>query len=261
VRVIAVDWSGALSHPERRIYSAEFIDGKPRVPENGRNREQLAGYLLDLAAKTPEIIVGLDFAFSCPGWFVKEHNCSSAIEFWSIVEEQGEGWLRKCPHPFWGRCGRKRPDGKRLFRQTEMSTEPVAGIAPKSVFQLAGAGHVGTGSLRGMPVLKTLRQNGFSIWPFDTPRAPLVIEIYPRILTGKIRKSNHQALRRFLSDSRFNHLPMDWRETSASCEDAFDAAISAWQMHQKVDQLRSLTQATALQDLLEGTIWTPAASN
>ena len=45
----------------------------------------------------------------------------------------------------------------------------VRGIAPKSVFQIGGAGSVGTASLRGMPVLQRLREAGFAVWPFDRP--------------------------------------------------------------------------------------------
>ena len=43
----------------------------------------------------------------------------------------------------------------------------VPGLSPKSIFQLAGPGAVGPGSLRGMPLLTTLRDRGFAVWPFD----------------------------------------------------------------------------------------------
>src|SRR5205085_2351508 len=58
--------------------------------------------------------------------------------------------------------------------------ELECGGRPKSVFQLVGAGQVGTGSLRGIPFLPRLRER-FAIWPFDEPRLPLVVEVYPRL--------------------------------------------------------------------------------
>jgi hypothetical protein len=50
------------------------------------------------------------------------------------------------------------------------------------VFQIGGAGAVGTDSVRGTPHLLTLAKAGFSIWPFDPPHHLMVIEIYPRAL-------------------------------------------------------------------------------
>ena len=42
-----------------------------------------------------------------------------------------------------------------------------------------------------MPILGLLSAAGFSIWPFDPPGWPRVIEIYPRALTQRVRKSSH----------------------------------------------------------------------
>ncbi|MEX0750548.1 MAG: hypothetical protein WD359_07030, partial [Dehalococcoidia bacterium] len=61
-----------------------------------------------------------------------------------------------------------------------------------------GAGAVGTGSLRGMPMLHRLHAAGMHIWPYDDPGYPLVIEIYPRLLTGPVRKSSPQARARYI---------------------------------------------------------------
>lgn len=93
-------------------------------------------------------------------------------EAWDLAAREGERWLAACPAPFWGRRGRPRPTfgpGQSPFRVTEDQQRTVAGIRPKSVFQVGGAGAVGTGSLRGMPELSRLRAAGFSIWPIDPP--------------------------------------------------------------------------------------------
>ena len=81
--------------------------------------------------------------------------------------------------------------------------ERVKGITPKSVFQIGGSGSVGTASLRGMPMLLTLRKAGFRIWPFDSPAAgqPLVVEMYTRLNTGPVHKSNPAARAAYLAAS------------------------------------------------------------
>jgi hypothetical protein len=54
------------------------------------------------------------------------------------------------------------------FRRTDRETGSVAGSRPKSVFQVDGAGTVGTGSLRGMPFLLQLEEAGFNVWPLES---------------------------------------------------------------------------------------------
>jgi hypothetical protein len=76
------------------------------------------------------------------------------------------------------------------------------------VFQINRAGAVGTGSLRGMPILRQLHDEGFSIWPFDTSGWPRVIEIYPRLLTDVVKKSNRASRVQYLND-RFPNLSRD----------------------------------------------------
>jgi len=91
---------------------------------------------------------------------------------------EGEDWLAECAPPFWGRPGRPRPVLAEHLRRAEKAIS-VAGISPKSVFQVGGAGAVGTGSVRGMPYLPQLRQAGFSIWPFDPASPWTVLESTP----------------------------------------------------------------------------------
>jgi len=128
------------------------------------------------------------------------------------------------------------------------------GIQAKSVFQIGGAGAVGTGSIRGMPFLARLHDEGFSVWPFDRPRWPYVMEIYPRLMTGAVRKSDQRARENYLEESPWRLRPETLR-LAASTEDAFDAAVSALVLSENATQFAALDQASDPQTLLEGSIF------
>jgi hypothetical protein len=172
------------------------------------------------------------------------------------VCERGEDWLSACVTPFWGRPGTRRPDLPAHFRRAELEVPAVGGTRPKSVFQIGGSGAVGTGSVRGMRLLHQLHRAGFSIWPFDPPGCPCVIEIYPRLLTGPVKKSNAAARVRYL-DERHPHLQAEHRATAAGSEDAFDAAVSALVMARHVNDLSVLPAIDDPQLRREGMIWYP----
>ncbi|HZJ29321.1 MAG TPA: hypothetical protein VFD37_04945, partial [Solirubrobacterales bacterium] len=60
----------------------------------------MAAELIRLAGESP-LIVGLDFAFSFPAWFVKERLRADRVEqVWDAAERDGEDWLRSCEPPF-----------------------------------------------------------------------------------------------------------------------------------------------------------------
>ena len=155
---------------------------------------------------------------------------------------------------------RRRRRASSGFGQTERETaNSVGGISPKSVFQIGGAGAVGTGTLRGMPVLHRLHEAGFSVWPFCEPGLPVVIEIYPRVLTGAVNKSSARHRREYM-EREYGQLEAVARNSAASCEDAFDAAVSALVMWEHRDELASLPAARDDIERLEGAIWRPCAS-
>ena len=132
----------------------------------------------------------------------------------------------------------------------------VGGISPKSVFQIGGAGAVGTGSVRGMPYLPQLRQAGFSIWPFDPASPWTVLEIYPRLMTGPVRKSNLEQRTLYLNAGPWS-LPPAHAASIIGSEDAFDAGISALVMHDNLADLALLRPTTDPVTLLEGDVWRP----
>jgi diadenosine tetraphosphate (Ap4A) HIT family hydrolase len=199
----------------------------------------------------------LDFAFSFPEWFCKDLGADTGLAVWRQVEARGEAWLEECSEPFWGRPGKKRPDLPAHLRQTEQEAEAHADSQPKSVFQIGGAGAVGTASLRGMPHLVTLNEAGFSVWPFQRPSQPLVLEIYPRTLTGPVVKSDRAARDRYLA-GRFPEMSPTQRQTAAGSEHAFDAAVSALVMARHLDEILALEWPEDEATRLEGRIWTPA---
>ena len=174
-----------------------------------------------LAGGDPRTVVGLDFAFSFP---------------------------RCCPGV------RRELPAERTLRRTDRD----AGTA-KSVFQVGGAGAVGTGSIRGMPSLLALARHGFSVWPFQEPAWPRVVEIYPRALVrgrvqqlagaerhaylfAQIRRPAGRACSSARPARRTRSTPpcrrWSWPSTSASWR-----RCSAW--------------ATTPMAAIEGTIWRP----
>jgi hypothetical protein len=256
MRIIAIDWSGRVNGERRAIWLAEGRDGELARLENGRTRAEIADHLMELARDDPELVVGLDFSFSLPAWFLAEQGHLSAAELWEAAGRDGERWLRDCRPPFWGRPGHPRPDLAEHFRVTEAASPAFDGVRPKSTFQIGGAGSVGTGAVRGFPVLGRLRAGGFAIWPFDEARPPVALEVWPRACTGPVVKSRVDARARYL-DSRFPNMRAALRETAIASEDAFDAAVTALVMDRHRARFLSLPSVPHPAAVLEGWTWMP----
>jgi hypothetical protein len=258
--------------------------------ESGRTRDELCAWLIELARETPRMVVGFDFCFSYPVWFVREHGAKSAPAFWELVVEHGERWLgHECDDArFWGRKGSHRTGKKpeefcgerlhRMLRATDIDCKLAAvipeaeraarvkGITPKSVFQIGGAGAVGTASLRGMPVLKRLRAAGFAVWPFDRPGLgrgkPMVVEMYTRLNTGPVHKSNADARAAYLlkkrkEDAAYAALPRSVMEKARGSEDAFEALVSCMVMTAQREDFARLGEPKDPGYMVEGWTWTP----
>ena len=276
-RIVAIDWSGRIDLPGQRRHiwagiwtSAAHSPARARTRpsstaaqstlagtvrlEAGRTRAEIAPWLIELARETPRMVVGFDFCFSYPEWFVRDElGLASAPDFWQLVTEtHGERWLtrRTADDPdhdprFWGKPHKRPPQFSgehlhRMLRATDIDCKilshipeedraaRVKGITPKSVFQIGGSGSVGTGSLRGMPTLLALRAAGFRIWPFDSPALntpalagaspqPLVVEMYTRLMTGAVHKANLLARAAYLARRRDPASPdFDERYTALS---------------------------------------------
>jgi hypothetical protein len=253
VKIVAIDWSGKAKGPAESLWRAEVRDGKLTELKNGLDRDELIATLLELGQADPHMVIGLDFAFSFPAWWCEQKGWSSGEEVWSAMGRGGEGLLEGCEDPFWGRPGKRNLHPRaRLYRRTESNED---GMHPKSVFQIGGAGAVGTGSIRGMPHLSTLAGSGFGIWPFSEGW-PRVVEIYPRALTGPVNKSRWSARHDYLFE-HFPDQPRDLLERAAGSEDAFDAAVSAVVMSEHEAELRALRPPADPTYGVEGKIWRP----
>lgn len=275
-RVVAVDWSGAKaeSGQRRHIWTADVwlsrVDGALMLT-GGRTRDEVVQWLVGEAEKTPGMVVGLDFAFSYPAWFVREEcGCAEVGEYWERVAAEGEGWMRGGKRWFWGRAGVKQPRElagalERGLRRTDRAEmEGIARNRPKSPFQIGGAGAVGTGSLRGIPMLRALQRAGFCVWPFEAsslPDRPLAVEIYPRIFTGDVTKSDAGARAKELARLRDGHygawLTQDLMERAGRSEDAFDALFAGLGMWEHRAEFGELQRADNEDELVEGRIWVP----
>ena len=297
-RVIAVDWSGDKGPGQRKkIWAGVWTAATGRVQlETGRNREELIAWLLHLGAETPRMVVGIDCCFSFPAWFLQEHDCQTVADFWQqVASGKGEQWLhRECDDSrFWGVAGTrrtgKRPaqwsgDGLRQMLRTtdfENKIEPrleggdparaakMFGIQAKSPFQIGGSGSVGTGSLRAMPWLLRLQQKGFRVWPFDSAAItsqhpqPLLLEIYTRLLTGPVKKSNPEARKAYLQQKKqteavlYAGLSRAVVAAALTSEDAFDALVCCLEMVRWREQFASLHATHDAVLRLEGITWRP----
>jgi hypothetical protein len=253
---VAVDWSGAVTGSARHIWLAHVVGGELVALRNGRNREEVVDDLVALRAGTPGgLVVGLDFSFSFPAWFLRAQSCDTVGDFWETVGRDGERWLTECASPFWGRPGRRRPDLHAHLRRAE-GCITIGGISPKSVFQIGGAGAVGTGTVRGIPHLRRLQAAGFSIWPFDPASPWTVLELYPRLCTGPVHKSSREQRTAYLAAAPWSVAP-GFAAAITESEDAFDAAISALVMDDHLADLAQLGQSTDPVTLLEGDVWRP----
>jgi len=256
MRVIAVDWSGDARMARRHIWLAEATrPGQLVRLEAGRDRQEIAEHLASL--NKDDLVIGFDFAFSFPAWFLDQLGASTAPELWAHAARCGEGWLAACEPPFWGHPGRPRPlQTQPARRRTDLAVPRTAGVAPKSIFQIGGAGAVGTGSIRGMPLLHRLNALGAKVWPYCDAGQPTIVEIYPRLMTGAVRKSSAVARGELLA-RRYPGLEADHRRLAIGSEDAFDAAVSALVMIENAADLATLPAESDPLLRLEGRIWHP----
>ena len=220
--------------------------------------------LIAEADRDPGLIVGFDFAFSLPAWYLQTRRLTPR-QLWAVLADEAltpamrryglARWMNAPDAPFWTMSqDHSRLTSEQMFRRTE-NDKRLPGVQPKSVFQLVGAGQVGRGSLYGMQALHRLTGAGFQIWPFDRPAVPLVVEIYPRLLTGPVVKSSQRERERYLEAVP---LPGDLRRLAASSEDAFDAAVSVVVMAARVEELTALPEEPGY--AIEGKIWAPRAT-
>lgn len=257
-RFFAVDWSGARRGAERRIWLAEVRDGVLVRLESGRSREEVVELLVAEAADDSRLVVGLDFAFSFPAWYLAHVGCESVEAFWRLVGRDGPVWSEALEAPFFDR-GSWHDDRNREFRDSSpyRRTERELTPRPETVFKLVGQRQVGKASLTGMPALLRLRDAGFSIWPFDAPELPVAVEIYPRLFYGPRVRKQDASSRRELVESWAMDSPHDLVAAAVASDDAFDAATSALGLYRQRSRLVELEREADPAYQLEGRIFAP----
>jgi hypothetical protein len=115
-----------------------------------------------------------------------------------------------------------------------------------------------------MPLLKRLREAGFAVWPFDRAglKRPMVVEMYTRLNTGAVRKSNAAAraaylLRKRKEDAAYAALPRGVMEKARGSEDAFDALVSCMVMTARRAEFARLRAPKDPGYRVEGWTWAP----
>ena len=254
---LAIDWSGAVKGEAAKIWIASAVGGSLTALVAPGSRDAVRNALLNRRRESQACLVGLDFAFSLPQWYSASRGWSRINDVWTAARDEGEWWLRDCAPPFWGRAGQWRPhDAARGLRETERAW--TLSPRPKSVFQIGGAGAVGTGSIRGMPMLLTLRDAGWAVWPFDPPSTHTLIEIYPRLFTGPVVKRNEAARAAYFAALR-NAAHKKFVGEMIASEDAFDAGVSAIEMSRVVTK-SPLPHLDDPLTQIEGRIWVPGTA-
>ena len=266
VECIAVDWSGGNEEGQlERIWVAIVQSDSLVRLKNGMTRNEVIAWLENKIRSRGPLVIGFDFAFSFPKWYLTCCNLDSASKLWCLATNKGDKWLNDKPFPFWGGKGHPKPKTLRRnrdleFRQTDRDHRCSN---PKSVFNVHGGGTVGPGTIRGMPALARLQNAGAAIWPFDAPKpdGPNVIEIYPRVFYGtevtNNKKVSGRDSRKHYLDRHYAGLGRHWRDIMIGSGDAFDAGVSALVMSSHAAELQNLKCATQEPKSVEGEIWSP----
>jgi hypothetical protein len=193
--------------------------------------------VLDALDAEPATIVGLDFAFSWPRWYLEAQALAGPQEAWAHAGALAGLAAAALPRPFWGAGIRPLADaglaGREAFRATERSPDAAAAGA-RSTFHAGGNGTVGLQSIRGMPFLSVLRRAGVAVWPFDAPApgGPAAVEIFPRMIARRLARAGSRGaafraeVLAGLPHRAFAGAP-GARERALAGQDAFDAAVSA----------------------------------
>lgn len=232
---IAVDWSARSKRSPKRpskdaIWYCVVKDGIDSEPVYRRTRAKAAQDLICLIqrerAAGRRVLVGFDFPFGYPkGVSQKLTGQTSALALWDWLSERIEDDDKNENNryqvateinnnyeglgPCWGRPKNwdypKVPTRKKV--RHGHGHPPECRIADdrakaKTVWQLYGAGSVGSQVLLGLPIVSRLRADTEAeVWPFDTglqvPKADVVLaEIYPSLLQMEAheRRGDGQAL-------------------------------------------------------------------
>ncbi|MGR3639885.1 molybdopterin-binding protein [Alterinioella nitratireducens] len=220
--IVMVDWSGgndrgAVPKPDA-IWAGVVRNGVEEEPVYLRNRQVaeawLAGLFREEIAAGRRVLAGFDFPFGYPQGVARAvTGKADPFALWDWLEariedgpQRNNRWqvadginaLFPGVGPFWGngtrrdlehlpRKGRdRRGHGCAEFRQVETLAKGTF-----TVWQLAGAGAVGSQVLMGLPVLARLRRRfdtAVTVWPFEAASGQVVLaEIWPSLIRDAVK--------------------------------------------------------------------------
>ncbi len=222
--VIVVDWSArAKPSPTKPSKDAIWIGvhcaqhaAEHYCPTRQAAEARLTAILDAQAEAGNRVLVGFDFPMGYPAGFARRltgTDTARAIWQWLAAHISDDaqnasnrlqvgGQINALFHPdagpFWGR-----PHVQKIAHLPFTKTVDYAALnlserravdrlLPKTspVWQLMGAGSVGSQALTGLPMIHRLAQRpGCKVWPFDDTDAPLVLaEVYPSILARAVTR-------------------------------------------------------------------------
>lgn len=221
-------WIGILARDARLKFQFQSVNPKTRLEA----RKLLDDLLAKLTGRGDRVLLGFDFSLGYPAGTAKALGLDVDTQApWQAMQAHLASKLKdkpdnsnarfaiaagmnyaisKGPFPFWGApardvvstLGSTRPDFDNApleeFRAVERHLKDTGKGNPKSGWQLAYAGSVGSQSLTGIPHVYGIRQSNTDarIWPFEFPDGNLneetltgvslvICEIYPSMIPVK----------------------------------------------------------------------------
>ncbi|MFN4192399.1 MAG: hypothetical protein ACK4GM_07855 [Tabrizicola sp.] len=218
-RVIVVDWSGrgtpSPARPVRDAIWAGLCETDRQEEHYFRTRAEASDWLSARLTEAGRQLVGFDFPLGYPTGFarlVTGRDEARALHGWLAerIEDGPDNHNNRFEvaaeinaslggtGPFWGRPRARQiphlPSVKAVDyaalglaekRRVESANPPA-----KPVWQLMGAGSVGSQALLGIPVVHRLaKASGARVWPFDVPGPLTLAEVYPSLLAPVVAAS------------------------------------------------------------------------
>ena len=197
---VAMDWSGASGeYSGISVAMCSAGKGAPKLvnPRGARwSREEAAEWIKKRLGKRQRLLIGLDFGFGFPyeeaGYLGGQaQGIDDIFALWALIDAKSAGEAdfgctqfvgdAEFDHLFWTR-NRKPGLWVERKRRAEHACAEMTGTRPDSLYKLLGPKQVGKASITGMRVLNHLRAckgDCVAIWPFETPRTSVIVEIYP----------------------------------------------------------------------------------
>ncbi len=218
--LIVVDWSGGndrgATPKADAIWACVARGGVTETPVYLRNRQLAEAWIADTLqierAAGRRVMVGFDFPFGYPRGFARAvAGTDDPLALWDWLADRIEDAPKANNRfdvagainltlggngPFWGNGLKREIDGlprtkagyENPFAQRRQAEERARGAF--SVWQLSGAGSVGSQALMGLPVLARLRQQfggDLAVWPFQPLDAGIaLVEVWPSLIAPEI---------------------------------------------------------------------------